>query len=92
MLEGKFKESKYISQIMIVGENQKFASAVISPNFEELASYLAQSGVKCNSNKEIIANAAAIALIDSEVKRINKLNGNGVIIDSKNDFRVIKIK
>lgn len=75
MLEGKFKESKYISQIMIVGENQKFASAVISPNFEELAAYMAQSGVKFASNEEIISNPTVVALIDSEVKRINKLNG-----------------
>ena len=75
MVEGKFKESKYISQIMVIGENQKFASAIISPNFEELAHYLQQSGIKCSNRMELISNPEVLALMDSEVKRINKLNG-----------------
>ena len=75
MVEGKFKESKYISQIMVIGENQKFASAIISPNFEELAHYLQQSGICCANNRELISNPKVLALMDSEVKRVNKLNG-----------------
>ena len=75
MVEGKFKESKYISQIMVIGENQKFASAIISPNFEELAHYLQQSGIRCANNQELISHPEVLALMDSEVKRINKLNG-----------------
>ncbi|MBR4441275.1 MAG: long-chain fatty acid--CoA ligase [Bacteroidales bacterium] len=75
MVEGKFKESKYISQIMVIGENQKFASAIISPNFEELAHYLQQSGIRCANNRELISNPEVLALMDSEVKRVNKLNG-----------------
>lgn len=36
LIENKFRESEYIDQIMIVGENEKFAAAIISPNFNTL--------------------------------------------------------
>ena len=75
MLEGKFKESQYIAQIMIVGENQKFASAIISPDFDALKNFLSQKGIVCNSNQEIIENNEVKALIESEIKRINKTIG-----------------
>ncbi|MCQ2973863.1 MAG: long-chain fatty acid--CoA ligase [Bacteroidales bacterium] len=72
MLEGKFKESKLISQIMIIGENQKFASAIISPNFDELKILINNNNI---SNQDIINNKTVIDAIENEVKRINKLNG-----------------
>ena len=35
LIEGKFTESPFISMMMVVGENQKFAAALIVPNFEQ---------------------------------------------------------
>ncbi len=34
LIENKFKESPFIDQMMVVGENQKFAAALIVPDFE----------------------------------------------------------
>lgn len=77
MIEGKAKESQYISQICMVGENQKFASALISPDFEALKIYLSGIGVEANnlSNSEIAARAEVIALIDDEIQKVNKTIG-----------------
>jgi long-chain acyl-CoA synthetase len=77
MIEGKAKESPYISQICMVGENQKFASALISPDFEALKIYLSGIGVDANnlSNSEIAARAEVIALIDDEIQKVNKTIG-----------------
>ena len=36
VLESKLRESEYIDQVMVVGENEKFAAAIISPNFNTL--------------------------------------------------------
>ena len=33
IIEGKLKESAFIEQSMVVGEQEKFASALIAPNF-----------------------------------------------------------
>ncbi|MCK7541595.1 MAG: hypothetical protein MZV63_67290 [Marinilabiliales bacterium] len=34
IIENIFKESPIIDQIMVIGEHEKFASALISPNFK----------------------------------------------------------
>lgn len=75
MLEGKFKESPYINQIMVVGENQKFASAVISPDFSACESFLTQNGISGLTNQDIINNELIKELFSKEVKRINMKNG-----------------
>lgn len=36
LIENKLRESEYIEQVMVVGENEKFASAIIVPNFNTL--------------------------------------------------------
>ena len=36
MLENRFKESPFIENIMVIGENEKFASALVSPDFNRL--------------------------------------------------------
>jgi long-chain acyl-CoA synthetase len=33
VIENKLKESLFIEQVMVIGENEKFVSAIISPNF-----------------------------------------------------------
>ena len=39
LIENKFTESPFISMMMVVGENQKFAAALIVPNFENLKTW-----------------------------------------------------
>lgn len=77
MIEGKAKESQYISQICMVGENQKFASALISPDFEALKIYLNGIGIEANklSNSDIAARREVIDLIDDEIQKVNKTIG-----------------
>ena len=55
----------------------KFASALISPDFEALKIYLSGIGVDANnlSNSEIAARAEVIALIDDEIQKVNKTIG-----------------
>jgi long-chain acyl-CoA synthetase len=41
VIENKLKESMFIEQVMVIGENQKFASALISPDFQYLHNWAA---------------------------------------------------
>ncbi|MFC3561952.1 AMP-dependent synthetase/ligase [Pedobacter jamesrossensis] len=56
MLENKYKESIFIEQIMVLGENKKFPSALIVPNFETLKTWAGRKGITFTSNEEIIKN------------------------------------
>lgn len=61
MLENKYKESIFIEQIMVLGENRKFPSALIVPNFETLKTWAGRKGITFTSNEEIIKNEQVLA-------------------------------
>jgi len=61
MLENKYKESIFIEQIMVLGENKKFPSALIVPNFEVLKSWAGKKGITFTTNEEIIKNDQVLA-------------------------------
>lgn len=72
MLENKLKESPFIEQVMVVGENQKFASALIVPSFAFLKEYCKHKNIEYTTNEEIIKNPVIKARILEEVEKINK--------------------
>ncbi|WP_026903465.1 AMP-dependent synthetase/ligase [Pedobacter glucosidilyticus] len=71
VLENKFKESVYIEQIMVVGENKKFPSALVVPNFEKLLEWSSRNGISEQKPVELIKNKQVIDKIWSEVERLN---------------------
>jgi len=72
VIENKLKESFFIENLMVIGENEKFASAVISPNYEFLHNWAGMHGIKFRDNQELIANPQTIARIQKEVNEMNK--------------------
>ncbi|MFP4470072.1 MAG: AMP-dependent synthetase/ligase [Bacteroidales bacterium] len=76
LIENKFKESIFIEQIMVVGENEKFASALISPNFNHLHFWATKHKVHYRDNQELVAIPKVIARYQKEVDAINKQLGD----------------
>lgn len=74
-IENKFKESFFIEQLMVIGENQKFASAIILPNLTYLREWAAEHHLKFESNEEMIKNKQVIDQIQSEVNNFNSQLG-----------------
>jgi long-chain acyl-CoA synthetase len=70
------RESKFIAQIMVVGENRKFPAALIVPAFQMVADYFKQKGVELRSNLEIVADRQVNAVIESEIQRLNEHFGH----------------
>jgi len=71
-VENKLKESAFISQTMVVGENRKFPAARVVPNFEAVSDYFRQLGVKFRSNRELVTNSEVNQLIASDIRRLNE--------------------
>ncbi len=71
VLENKFKESVYIEQIMVVGENKRFPSALVVPNFEKLLEWGAKNGISEQKPAELIKNKQVFDKVWSEVERLN---------------------
>jgi long-chain acyl-CoA synthetase len=74
-IENKFKESFFIEMLMVIGENQKFASAIISPNFAYISKWAEEQGFKFSDNSEMIADKRVMDVIQKEVNRFNEQLG-----------------
>jgi long-chain acyl-CoA synthetase len=70
------RESKFIAQVMVVGENRKFPAALIVTAFRIVADYFNQKGVELRSNREIVTDRQVNALIESEIQRLNERFGH----------------
>lgn len=70
-LENKFKESLFIEQIMVIGENKKFPAALIVPAFAFLKKWCEEKGIAFTSNAEVIKNNEVIGRIKKEVDEMN---------------------
>ncbi len=74
-IENIFKESFFIEQVFVFGENQKFASALIVPNFPFLHEWCSRHGVKYRDNAELIKIEQVVQRYQKEVSLINKQLG-----------------
>ena len=71
MIENKIKESPFVEQVMVIGENQKYASALIVPAFAFLKEYCKRKNIEYKSNDEIIKNIEIKARILAEIEKVN---------------------
>lgn len=76
VMENKFKESIFIEQIMVVGENQKHPSALIIPSSANLLKWSEENGLSGYSFPELCRAPQVIDLIQKEVDRFNAEFGN----------------
>jgi long-chain acyl-CoA synthetase len=77
VIENKFKESQFIEQIMVIGENQKHPSALIVPAFEFIMKWAKEKDIQLPTDKtEIIKNDKIISRIQKEIDHYNTNFGN----------------
>ena len=73
IIENKLKESQFIDQVMVIGEHQKFASALIVPNFNYLKNWCVSSDIYDDQdNTELVCLQPVQDMFGAEIKRINE--------------------
>ncbi|MBP5535684.1 MAG: AMP-binding protein [Bacteroidales bacterium] len=73
LIENKLRESVYIDQVMVVGANEKFASAIISPNFNTLHYWALKHMMHYRDNVELIGMPEVQAKYKSLIDEMNKM-------------------
>jgi long-chain acyl-CoA synthetase len=77
LLENSFKESRFIEQIMVIGDGEKMPAALIQPNFDFIKEWAIRKKLNIGStNEEISSNENVIARIQEEVNDVNAHFGN----------------
>ena len=61
---------------MVVGENQKFAAALIVPNFDHLKTWCGDNNIPYTTNAEVIKEKKVIDRYRKEVDAYNKYFGD----------------
>ncbi len=70
-IENRLKESFFIEQAMVIGENEKVAAAVISPNFPFLHDWCTIHKVQYRDNGELVRLPQVVERYGKEIKEIN---------------------
>ena len=74
-IENLFKESVYIDQLIVIGEGEKFASALIAPNFEALKNWAKENDIRSESKELLLKEKKVIELYHQIVSQFNKSLG-----------------
>jgi long-chain acyl-CoA synthetase len=75
LIENKLKESPFIDNALICGENQKFAAALIVPDFVHLRNWCAIKEIHYSTDGEMVKNPVVAKRILQEVNEKNKSLG-----------------
>lgn len=72
-IENKMKESPLIEQIIIIGAEQKFVSALIVPSFLNLKEAMQEADLTFTTNAEAIKQPAVLEMYKKTIESFNKL-------------------
>lgn len=70
-IENSLKEDFLVEEVMVVGDQKKFVSAIIVPADEALENWCGENGVNCNSVAEMIKDPKVIAKYQSIIDERN---------------------
>ena len=75
-IENKLVESPFIDAALVIGENQKFAAALIVPDFAHLRSWCSVKSIPYTTNQEMVKTSEIKKRIEQEINEFNKELGS----------------
>jgi long-chain acyl-CoA synthetase len=71
VLENRLKQSRFIEQAMVIGENRKYPAALIVPDFAFLKDYCALKGIPFTGKEQVVQEQRIVDRIFQEVEEAN---------------------
>ncbi len=71
-IENKLKESPFIEQVMLVGADRKFVSALIVPSFPNLRNWCRNNNIPDSNNEDLLRNPKVLEMFKELVESFNK--------------------
>uniref|UniRef100_UPI00351668AF AMP-dependent synthetase/ligase n=1 Tax=Xanthomarina gelatinilytica TaxID=1137281 RepID=UPI00351668AF len=76
LLENQFKQSRFIEQIMVIGEGEKMPAALIQVNYEFIEEWAKRHHITFKSKEDIASNQKLRERIQEEIDEANKKFGH----------------
>lgn len=70
-VESKMKEIPFIEQMLVIGENRNYVSALIVPNYLTLKEWAKNNNISATSNAELVKNPAVVKLFEERIEEKN---------------------
>ncbi|MGM0432110.1 MAG: AMP-dependent synthetase/ligase [Spirochaetota bacterium] len=80
-IEAKLRESEFIEQAIVLGQDKKYLAALIVPDTKQIELYMKNSGILYTSRSDLLEMPETVELINSEVNDL---------ISTKNGFKVFE--
>ncbi len=74
-IENELKQSDFIEEVAVIGNNQKFPAALIVPKYSNLIKWAQEKGIACDRNS-LVNNEQVKALFRCEIDRVNACLGH----------------
>lgn len=71
-IEDMFKTSKWVDQLVVVGEGKPFMAALIVPDFESLEAHAEEQGIKYNSTEDLLEHEDIQSIYRTEIRNYSK--------------------
>lgn len=71
-IENKLKESDFIEQAMVIGENEKFASAIIVPNFHQLKAWANKNHLQFRNEANLVEEDIVYKMYSKIIDDLNR--------------------
>ena len=68
-IENAIKRSRYVNQVVVIGDERKFPAALIVPQMDALRGYAEQCGIAAAGESELIEHPQIVSLIENEVEK-----------------------
>lgn len=75
VIENMMKQSRFIEQIMVIGDGEKMPAALIQPNFEFVEEWAKRKNISYTSHSDLVSNPELIERIQEEVNFHNEKFG-----------------
>ena len=72
LIEEQFCKSPFIENMVVLGENQKYAAALINPDLTYLKDFCKRHGITFTDNESLIKHPEVQAIYNKEVKKYNQ--------------------
>ena len=76
IIERKFTESNFFENIVVFGENEKYAAALIIPDFDFIKSWCKKHEISYSNDHNMLNNQDVKTRLANEIKRINSFFGD----------------
>jgi long-chain acyl-CoA synthetase len=71
-IENALKLQPHIAQSCVIGDNRKYMSALVQPDWEALEAFALKNGIAPSDRGRLVADQRVVSLIEKEVEAVNK--------------------